>query len=406
MAFENVQFEHGNMAISIDGTEFYTIDHVNGKLISKTSSGSLIFSNFLDTSVTEVVSLNYDGAYFWSLERSGNVGFRVRKWLIGSDGLVRVQEEFSFSSDAINNFDCYTMAVEFYSDSLDGPVPTGTSTFDVNDGSEIRVGDRITIGPSTAGGFSGETFETDVVGKSGTTVTISPATTVGFNSGNDLFFTRNFFVFSDSSQGNAQVGGLYKFDTNGNLVSVDSSNLYKFVRASTFFQNYVMFVRGGEVIWLNPDTQAIFKSQAIDNLDETRSTHRTTYDLAGFSNTLYRLEKERVTFDSGDDTYDTEVWADYNFNTSSTVPEVYFVAVKAEPPVIHRSVTGLTPESRITVQVLDQFRTPVFNQSVSLSSTKGSLSPISGTTDADGIVTSTYTASTDIGEVVIEADVS
>jgi hypothetical protein len=205
-------------------------------------------------------------------------------------------------------------------------------------------------------------------------------------------------------------GALYKYDAyTGSILSLDTGNLYNLVRGSTFFQANVLFVRGGEVIWLDPDSQNIFKSQSIDNLDTSRSIHTVAYDLAGFSNTLYRLEQQRVYFHDGFGRYESENWApNYNYNTSSTVPEVYFVAIKADPPVLHHAVAGLspTPTSAIRVQVLDQFRTPVFNRLVELSSDGGGLSPIQDNTDANGEITSTYTANASIGQVTVTASVA
>src|SRR5690606_24128906 len=118
-------------------------------------------------------------------------------------------------------------------------------------------------------------------------------------------------------------GALFKFSARtGALLTLDVSYMYHGVLASTFFKNHLMFVKGGEIIWIDPDSQQIFKSQAIDNMTANRAGHFSTHDLAGFSETIYRLERQKV-FLSGS-TYQTESWDNYNYNTSSTLPEVYF----------------------------------------------------------------------------------
>jgi hypothetical protein len=408
MVYENIQIEHGNFTIDRSGSSFFTMDHDENKLIEKNASGSVIFSYFLDTDIIEVQALKFDGYYFWSLERQGTAGFRIRKWEIDDDDLVRNVEEFSYTSDGVNSYNCYAFAVEYYSDSLFSTYSIGQTILGVVDGSVIRVGDKIIIGPSNAVGFEGQYQEVDVIGKTGNNITISPALSVPFNPGDAIYFTRNFYVFSDDATAGMD-GALYKFRSfDGLLQTVNINNMFNTVRAAVFFKNQVMFVRSGEVIWLDPDSQNITKSQAIDNLDATRGVHLPASDLAGFSNTLYRLEQKHVFLSAGN--YNTEDWSpQYNYNTSSVVAEVYFVAVKAEPPIVHRSASGVPladTKSSIMVQVLDQFRTPVFNRLVSFASDGGSVSPTTATTDANGIARTTYTANTDYGQKTVTATVS
>lgn len=407
MVYENIQIEHGNFTISRDGSSFFTLDHENTRLIEKNSSGTVIFSYFLDKAIFEVQALQFDGVYFWSLERQSSVGFRIRRWEIGEDDLVRAIDEYSFIDTASTPYDVYTMAVEYYSDSLDGNALVSDTEIDVNDGSVVRIGDEIVIGPSTAVGYEGEFATVTVLNKVGNTLTISPALDVSFSPNEEIYFTRNFYVFSDDAFGGLK-GSLYKFKaSNGALLALDTSNLYNLVRASTFFKEVIMFVRGGEIIWLDPASFNITKSQAIDTLDENRTTYIDTFDLAGYDDSIYRLEQEHIFFDS---TWQTEDWSPlYNYNTSNTVSEIYFVALKADPPELHKSVVGLPTvdrESKITVHVFDQFRTPVSGRTVDFSSDGGSLSPIQDTTDANGTAKTTYTSDTSVGEVAITADVS
>src|SRR6188508_2967153 len=400
----NIQIDNGNFAISNDGTSFYTMDHNTNRLIEKNSSGTVIFSYFLDTDVSEVYSLKFDGYYLWSLEKQGSDGFLIRKWEFSTSGLVEKLVEFAYASDSVNIYKVFSMAVEYYLDVLDNSTSAGQATIDVEDGSVIRVGDDIVIGPSESVGFEGEYNKVSVIAKVGNSITVSPALSAAFGANTEIYFSRNFFVFSDEFSANL-TGVLYKFNSStGSLQTVYTSNLFNQVRASVFFKNHLMFIRAGEVIWLDPDSQNINKSQAIDNLNEDRTEHLETQDLAGFSNTLYRLEAQRV-FLSGSQ-YDTEVWPNYNYNTSSVVPEVYFLAVKADPPIVHKSGVGIPAadtQSRITVDVLDQFRTPIFNRLVSFSSDGGSLSPTSDTTDSEGRVETTYTANSEVGQIIVTA---
>jgi hypothetical protein len=410
MAYENIQIGSANLTVGLDGSSFFTMDHTQAKLIEKNASGGVIFSYFLSVFVTEVYSLEFDGYYFWSLERSGGSGFTVRKWEIGATDLVSIVQQFVFVSDAVDSYDTYAMALESYTDSLSTTGTAGTSSFDVTDGTVIEIGDDIVIGPSTHAGFEGDFSKTTVINKVGSTITVSPVLSSSFNSSDPLSFSRNFYIFSDTSQG-SETGGLYKFASdNGAVQALDMGNLYNTVRAATFFKGNVMFVRAGEIIWLDPDSVSVFKSQAIDNMQADRGSYQETFDLAGFSNSIYRLEQTHVSYNGTTEVWETENWSpQYNFNTSGTVPEVYFVALKADPPILHKSVAGLAVEdtkSNVKVIVLDQFRTPVFNRVVDFSTTAGSVVPPQDTTDADGIAETVYTSDTSVGQVTVTADVT
>lgn len=405
MVYENIKIFTSNLAVGRDGSEFYTMDHETNQLIKKQQDGTVIFSHFLDTLIGEVESLEFDGVHFWSLERQGISGCRVRKWLIDTeDDLCKMQEEFSYTSDSTNSYDTYALAVEHYRETLGIDLSVGEDTTTVEDGEIIKVGDRIIIGPSTAVGYEGMFFSASVSAKTDLDITLSSPSDVLFSPGDEIYFTRSFFIFSDLGPSGSS-GALYKYNAfNGVALAVDSSNLYNLVRGATFFKNKVMFVRGGDVVWLSPETFDIFRFQAIDNLNQQRTEYLECLDLAGFSNTLYRLETAHVFLEDGE--YGVEEWGNQrNYNTSSVIPEVYFVGVKVEPPILHRAVAGLTPTSNVVVQVLDQFRTPVIDRPVSLSSDSGSVSPTSGNTDAEGQFFSVYTASTAVGQVTIVADV-
>jgi hypothetical protein len=408
--FENIRIENGNFSVGSSGSTFFTMDHESNEMLERNSSGVTVAVYFLDTDIIEVQSLQYDGYYFWSLEKQGTSGFRLRKWEVTESNLVSLVDTLSYATDSINKYDVNTFAVEAYSDSLSSNILVGQSTFTVTDGSVIRIGDNIVIGPSTAVGHEGNVVLANVINKVGTSITISPSSGVQFNPGDNVTFSRSLFVFSDTAPGN-QPGALYKYRSrDGSGLALDVENTYNSVTAATFFKGTLMFVKAGEVLWIDPDTFNLTKSQAVDNLDVTRSTHNQAFDLTGFSNTLYRLEQEHVSFNETSEEYETEDWSpQYNYNVSSVLAVPYFVSVKAEPPILHKFTTSIPVadlQSVITVQVLDQFRTPVFNQLVDLTSTGGPLSPIQATTDANGEITSTYTADSSVGAVTIEATVT
>lgn len=408
MVFENIQIEHGNFTLDDTATNFFSLDHDNQQLVEKTPAGGTAFVYLLDEPILEVQSLQHDGYYFWSLEKQGLAGFRVRKWELRIDNILYKESEFSFITGFVDKFDVNAMAVEHYADSFDNGETSGTATFDVTDGSVIRIGDNLVLGPSTAVGFEGTFSFASIVNKVGDAITISPSLDRTFSPDDPITFSRSFFVFSDLAPAGL-TGALYKYrSSDGFPLSLSTSNLFNKVRGTTFFQSKLLFVRGGEIIWLNPTSQNIFKSQAIDNLDEDRGEYHTAFDLTGASNTIYRLEQQHVFADGGG--FSTEDWSPlFNYNTSGAVPAVYFVAVKAEPPIVHKSAAGVPAGelvSNITVTVLDQFRTPVASRVVDLVSDGGALSSVQETTDTNGQIQVTYTASSTAGEFSVTATVT
>ena len=405
---QNIQIQHGNFTIDRSGAVFYTVDHVAKTLIAKNNLGALQQTyalSLVNNQIDEVISLQFDGYYYWTLEKPVPTGFRVRKWEIGTDDIVRIETEYFFASDVINKYDVNAFAVDSFFDSLDNLEVVGTSTFDVTDGSVIRPGDNIVIGPSTSGGFETLYDFTTVIGKVGNTITVNPPLSIELSPNSPITFTRNFYAFSDTAPGNL-LGALYTFRVkDGFPLSFDVSNLYGNVRAATYFKDKLMFVKANEIIWLNIETKTIFKSQGIYNSTEDRAGIIDTFDLDGWSDTFYRLEQQRVYLDGN--TWETEEWAPlFNYNTSGTFPEVFFVSLKAQPPILHRSAPGVPAadiDSVITVTVLDQFRTPVSDNIVNFSSTQGPLSSMQETTNSDGQVFTIYTASTFAVEVTITA---
>lgn len=413
MAYENIEIQHGNFVVDRSGSFFYTINHTAGTLIKKNISGAVVQTYTLNTTTKEVTSLQFDGYYFWSVDNPVLSGFRVRKWEIGTDDLVRVVSDYLYTSDVINTYDVTSIAVESYTDSLDNVEVVGTTAFDVVDGQVVSPGDILIIGPSTATGFVGLYSFTSVISKVGNTITVNTPLTCTFNPGDPVHFSRNFFAFSDIAPGNLN-GALYRFNSNtGALLTLDSSNMYGGVRAATFFKNKIMFIRGSEVVWLNPDSQTIFKSQAINNTTADRTNYIDTFDISGYSETLYRLEQQNVTFNEGLSRWQTETWSpSFNLNTSSFTSEVYFVTLKAEPQIIHKYTSEIEAndptdlESVVEVTVLDQFRTPISNRVVDFTSTGGPLSSIQETTDTNGQVRVKYTANSVPTDVTITAEVT
>jgi hypothetical protein len=394
----------GNFTIDFDGF-FYSMDHNNGQLTIKDAGGTPGAPFILDTPIIEVQSLQFDGYYFWSLERQGTSGFRIRKW-DANNGIASKIAEYSFIS-ASTKYDVHAMCVEAYVDTLAGSANLGEYTFTVDDGQVIIPGDDVVIGPNALGKYS---FN-HVSDKVGNVITTSDSIQYQIEPGSTITFSRAFYVFSDRDASGAEAK-LFAFRTDtGDFLLANGTNMYDGVRATTFFKNKIMFIKGGEIIWLSPANPGkIFRSQGISEFITTSGTYQQSYDLAGRSDIIYRLNREHLYYDDTFDRWEEHNWSPlFNYNESVITPYVFQVAVKVEPQVIHRyhvTVTG-TLESDIVVTVLDQFRTPVFNEQVQFSTSGGggSIFPLSAPTDTNGQVKAKYTASSAVGEIDIIATV-
>jgi hypothetical protein len=72
MSYENLKLRKRNF--TVDSGYFYSFDEDQDSLLTKTDDGNTAFSYPFDTLMTEeVLSTEYDGIYFWSLEKSDAV---------------------------------------------------------------------------------------------------------------------------------------------------------------------------------------------------------------------------------------------------------------------------------------------------------------------------------------------
>jgi len=79
MAYENITLRKPNETM-IDGY-FYMLDEQQDAMIVKTDDGTQAYSYPLDTTVASVVvSLEFDGRNFWSLENPGSNTVRLKRW--------------------------------------------------------------------------------------------------------------------------------------------------------------------------------------------------------------------------------------------------------------------------------------------------------------------------------------
>ena len=380
------------------GGALYQKNKVNGNVVS------LFPANF---TLGTVHSLQFDGVYYWTLERQTS-GVLIRKWEIVSGILVQ-RSIFSYVSDAMIDYDAYSFSVDYVNTTLSAVAYIGSSTVPVIDSSIFNVGDEVVLGPSTYSGYTDKKHIGTIVSKDATNIYLDVPLSYTFNVGNGVYCSRYFYLFNKYAPFTTSMGSLLRFNaSSGVLTSFSSGTIFSDVKASCFYNDKILFVKGNELIYLSNGTMFLYRHMAIDNLGSDRATTLNTYAIVAHSDVLYSLRDRYVFYDSGVDEWDEEVWSSqYNYVSSSLLSQVYFIEVKATPDIIHVvSPPGVpTSTSDITIHVLDQYRVPLSGKTVNLSTDEGTVVPITGVTDSNGEITAVYNGTTTEKMVEITATV-
>jgi len=407
MSYENIQLTAPNMTGDRTNTNFYCFSGGVVYVKQRGAPYSLVTMYPLDRYIGTVACTQFDGVYYWTLEKQTN-GILIQKWELVS-GILRWRDSFSYVSGIGTSYDADCFVVDYYSSTLSVGANAGATSLEVASGDTFNIGDSIVLGPSTVVAFSGKFETVSVVNKSGNTLTISPALTKGFSSSNAVYTSRYFYVFNKYSPYDTSRGALLKYKVGtGTLNSYSSSHMFGGVKAACFYNSKITFVKGHEIIQVSTAPMTVYKHFAIDNLDIDRASIVSIEALWIYSDVMYLLQNKKVFYTPGYG-WDSEEWESY-YNYVTTVfhtlitSVVYFVEVKAEPDILHAIAPDvLTAVSNITVTVLDQARQPLSGRTVSMTSTLGSLSPSSGVTDSSGVFTCVYNGTSDDAVVTITA---
>ena len=410
MSEENIQLPSPNFTGDRDNTNFYCFS--NGFMLVKQrgSPYALQATYPVNTYVGDVVCTQFDGYYYWSLERQTS-GVTLKKWEL-SNGILYQRDIFSFATDLTTTYYANTFCLDQYSTATSSSVSSGTYTIPVLSVDAFNVGDEIVIGPSTSAANIGEYETRTIANLTSSDIVVDLPLTLEFGSADPIYTTRYFYLFNNYSPYDSTKGSLLRYRvSDGSISSFSSSHLFGDVTASTFYDGYIVFIKGTELVYVSPDTLNVYRNLSISSLRSNRSDIIPIYAIWVYSDVLYRLQGLRVYYDGITEDWKEESWAPYYHYVSESVPgpleaAVYFVEVKAHPVMLHAIADGVpTAESNIIVTVLNQDRTPLSGRAVTLTSSEGSLVPDNGTTDSNGQFTSVYSGTSSITEVEIKASV-
>jgi hypothetical protein len=348
MAYENINFRKANM--TFDGNYFYMMDDNWDELVQKLDDGSVAFSYPLNSLLTSVVvSLEYDGVNFWSMQDISG-GVTIKRWQI-ENNIVELKDTFNFTP----NFDSDAFTVEHYHDTLaSGITASGTVIYLNNYTSVVSSGISLTLGPNSSSQYE----EVDVNTVSGSAIILVSGTQNSYDSGDAVNFYNHIWIFNSYS-----TGSLHKIDayTGANLNTYNDSE-YDSITACTFARvkvsstvNTLAYVKSVNLKFLNINTLVPYGVMTIDNLRADNSTEIVVYDLAVYGGNIYRLQKEATYY--GVD----NLWTNYSYVLSTTRRFLDIVSISAYPVILPANAVNVT---KITMLVDDQYGDGVYNKPV------------------------------------------
>lgn len=410
MSYENITLRRRNVTM-VDGY-FYMVDEDQDSLIVKTDDGNQAYSYPLDTTITnEIVSLEYDGFNFWSLESNATDALTIRRWSI-ENYILKLRDTFVKSPDASHKWDSKAMSIQHYHLEFSGSEPAGSSNLSVTtDGNfdltiELSSGMTVVLGPNS----SGQTEEASVNSMGTDYININGVTTYTYAATDPISFYNRVWVFNNYDGVDDTNGALYQLNAyTGAYQTKYPGGEYKDIDSCTFFDmddvfgtgsNAICYIKATNMVFLDPnDLDNSFGSMVMDNVDEDQATILSIFDVTIDGSNVYRLQGAATyygtTYEFADNTYNYQLSTLNSFITS--------ISLRAEPAII--PANGVNT-STLTAIVKDQFNLPIVSKLVYFADDDPD-GAITGSnpanTNSDGVATSAYTSGITAREVKISA---
>jgi hypothetical protein len=451
MAYENITLRKQNVTM-VDGY-FYMLDQDQDAMIVKTDDGTQAYSYPLDTTISnQVVSLEYDGRNFWSLENPGGDTILIKRWNF-ENYVLKLRNDFSLTPTGSHKYNSNAMAIEHYHLRFKSNASIGSSvlsiyvpkTFqsDLDLIAKLQSGMTISLGPNVNGQVEDISVNSVTVQATGQetvyNVNLNSSTTYAYSgptvSGSDDYrerygdsatFYNNIWVFNNWDGVSSADGALYKLNAyTGSYQTRYAGGEYKSVNAATFYAvpnyifdrdwqdtplsndafnwpkfNSIAYVRTTNLIFLNPnDFSESYGSMTMDNLESNQATVIPIYDLTMEGVNVYRLQLKATYYGT---TY-TFAGSNYSYQLSTLEPFITSISLRANPAILP---ANLSNTSEITAIVKDQFNLPIGAKPVYFTEDDAAgaiIGPNPANTDSDGVAKTTYRAGNTAREVKITA---
>ena len=409
MAYTNINLRKPNMTMA--NGYFYMFDEETEMLLQKTDDGVTAFSYPFDSLLTtEILSLEYDGINFWTLEEGDTSNtLTIKRWRI-ENYTCKLKGNPVLLNNVEHKFISNTFTVEHYHCNVEGGyVPDATIiTLKSSMPGELLVGMKITIGPNIDGKF--ETHEVQHV--DGDVITISAPLINFYADGDPLLFYNYFWVFNNANELDTSTGALYKINAyTGSIINIYPSGIYKDIKASTFSEishfieagetNSLMYVKASNLLFIDITSPNLdyYGSMAMDTIEDNDIYIIEVYDIAVYNKNVYRLQLKATYFGN------TVSWGVYSYQPATFQSMVSSISLSADPNIIAANEVSV---SNLTARVCNQFLEPMVGALVYFDLDGGSGGTIitaTDNTDSNGVALSAYRSGAVAELVVIVARV-
>jgi len=426
---DNISINDGNFSFGPLTGFFYTINKSVDALFQVEADGDVVdtFPITLSQLRNPVIELHYDGTFFWTLEElPSDLGIVIKKWRLfphktnlfptASPSELRWQDELTLLNQPNTVYESRAFAIEHYHRQLVGSTTQGSSSIQLNDISEIALGDELYLGPSTFAGSEGQEESLIVGGLNQLNNTVlflkQGGLASNYNNSDPVSVTKKIWVFNDhsfSGRGEDDEGSLSSFEyPSKSPLTTTTGRKYNAVVAADFDQTRLSFIRGPMLLTVNlgAPVWAIESSITINLMAADRANLIEAFDLISDldNNLYYKLQQKETTEDIPTGTYTTINRApDYNFQTETNLSFIKSIALNFSPTRFAISLSS--PKSRkftVTAEVRDQYNFPVLGKDIQFTTTvnnagaagiPGTMDPAISGTDILGRASSEFTPS-------------
>lgn len=400
MTYDNIKIPYPSFSMA-DGN-FFFFNHSNNTVYKKNSKGDIIFTYAVEESLggKQVLSTQYDGLHFWTLQEGDlSLDRVIKKWRLESYVYKVLDTIYLDSASTDYNYGIASFANESYQTTLSSGIAVGDTQVSINSKTNFVIpGTMFTLGPNTEGLYE----EVTVTGTlDSSTYGLDFFTSYAHDEGTSVVFTNYLWFFNDYNHKVSQ-GTLSKFSLKDRaIVSNTEDNDFLTVDASAFYYDngtsYVLFVLGTLLKFINLETLTVIKSMLMDNIRVNNTTVNTIKDIEILGDTLYRLQNY-VTYYGVDYSL-----SNYNYQCSTLRSFVDSVTMGTYPKIVPSDGISLINATAI---VQDQFSNPSVYKTVWFSDDDdehGYITVPEPLTDQNGVARSYYRAGLSPKTVIITA---
>lgn len=388
MAYENIRLKHYNFTIK-DGY-FFHFSHTNDILYQKNTSGGVVFTYPLTTSLGNIVvkDLCWDGVNFWTLQQhTSSTGTIIKKWRVV--GAVCNLISSHVFGDTFNYYSSSTFSIESFGGVLGQALPYGSTSITLSGilAQGVPAGSVLTIGPNVDGFYE----EVTVTGTlSVNNYGLDFFTSLDHLSGEPVSFVNNLWLFNNYT-GTSLQGSLQCYNmVNKSWIKVIMDSDFSNITGSTFYIDsysnyYILYVFGTSVRFFNIITGVVDKTLLIDNIKVNGTTVIPVYGLEVVDDTLYRLQNF-MKYYGVDYSQST-----YNYQCTPIRSFVDSISMEVYPKILPSNGVNI---ATIKVAIQDQYGDPAQYKVAHLSDDDdyGYITTTAPLTNLQGVATSYYRA--------------